>query len=73
MLYALRALIFPWFVLEGFFFFFEWNHVCGILLQISITEHPLQLLNLELLNGTPEKFYLPSTKAAEIIHRVPVK
>lgn len=28
----------------------------------------LQLLNLELLSDTPEKFYLPSSKAAEIIH-----
>lgn len=57
----------------GFCFFFKWNHVCGILLQISITEYPLQLLNLELLSDTPEKFYLHSNKAAEITQRVPVK
>lgn len=55
----------------GFFFLFEWNHVCGIPLQISIKEHPLQLLITELLSDTPEKIYL--RKAAEIIHRVPVK
>lgn len=39
----------------------------------AILVFPQQLQNLELLSDTPEKFYLPSTKAAEIIHRVPVK
>lgn len=45
-----------------FIMYVEYSYRSAILTDL------LQLLNLELLSDTPEKFYLPSSKAAEIIH-----